>query len=216
MSQKLSPLCQLTSQVSDPNGVMAVPLTTANFQRATEPRKVKVRPLPESLVCKFGSQLVLENWSFLTNVMTSTEMVSVFEQHTKQLIEKTFPERLVTISERDLPFITEELKLLRRQRIRSYRKGSRSFKYLELHQKFDEKLKIEANKYHKKILLEVSEGKRNNSYTALRKLESGYDAYKCSTFTLPYHAEENLTPLQSAERLADYFPIYHRNLSPSV
>ena len=100
--------------------------------------------------------------------MSSTQLVEVFEKQTSALIEQTFPEKTIKISEFDQPFITEELKLIRRQRIRAYRKGGRSSKYIEIAEKFDLKIKLEAKKYHQKILNEVSEGKRNNSYSALR------------------------------------------------
>ena len=156
---------------SDHNGVLAVPLSTAYSQRKAESRKVTVRPLPDSLVFKFGSALVKEDWSFLTPEMTSTELVDVFEKHTSNLVEQTFPEKNVTISDWDQPYMTEELKLIRRQRIRAYRQGGRSAKYIEIAEKFDKKLKLEAKKYHTKILAEVADGKRNNSYAALRKLE---------------------------------------------
>ena len=158
---------------SDHNGVLAVPLSTACSQRNAEVRKVTIRPLPDSLVSKFGSILVKEDWSFLTPKMSSTQLVEVFEKQTSVLIEQTFPEKTIKISEFDQPFITEELKLIRRQRIRAYRKGGRSSKYIEIAEKFDLKIKLEAKKYHQKILNEVSEGKRNNSYSALRKLELG-------------------------------------------
>ena len=92
-----------------------------------------------------------------------------FEKYKTALIEQTFPEKTVTITDRDLPFMTEELKLIRRQRMSFYRKQGRSEKYLELLDRFDEKLKLEAKKYHQKILDEVAEGNRNNSYAALRK-----------------------------------------------
>ena len=106
---------------SDHNGVLAVPLSTACSQRKAESRKVTVRPLPDTLVGKFGSVLVKEDWSFLTPEITSTELVDVFEKHTSNLIEQTFPEKNVTISDWDQPYMTEELKLIRRQRIRAFR-----------------------------------------------------------------------------------------------
>ena len=75
-------------------------------------------------------------------------------------------------------------------------------------------MKSEAKKYHQKILVEVVEGKRKKSYTALRKLESVYNSNKCSTFSLPSHVEDNLTPDQSAERLAEYFSKISQEFEP--
>ena len=160
---------------SDHNGVFVLPITSENSQRKSIARKVQVRPLPESLICKFGSVLVKEDWAFLTPLMTSTKLVGSFENYTRNIVEKTFPEKTVTISDRDKPYMTEELKLLRRQRMRCYIKGGRSEKYLSLLKKFELQMKIEAEKYHTKILSEVAEGKRNNTYSALRKLEFGHD-----------------------------------------
>ena len=147
---------------SDHNGVLTEPITAGNSQRKAESRKVIIRPLPESLICKFGDVLVSHDWSGLQQGMSSTEMVNFFEQETKTMIETIFPEKTVTVSDYDKPFITEELKLLRRQRQRAYRKGGRSAKYLELKSKFDMKIKIEAEKYKQNILSEVATGKRGN------------------------------------------------------
>ena len=190
---------------SDHSGVLAVPLSSENPQRATEARKTKVRPLPDSLIRKFGSILVNEDWSFLSSEMSSTALVDAFEKHSLNLIANTFPEKEVTISNWDKPYMTEELRAIRRQRQRVYIKQGWSAKYLGLKQKFDQKIKIEAEKYHIKIVKEVTEGKRNNSYAALRKLEIGNNDGKRSNFTLPSHVDDDLTPAQSAERLADYF-----------
>ena len=63
-------------------------------------------------------------------------------------------------------------------------------------------------------MTEVAEGKRNNSYKALRKLESGENLGKSANFILPSHSEENLSPLQSAEKLADYFSQISQEFEP--
>ena len=78
--------------------------------------------------------------------------MDAFEGYTGSIIENIFPEKNVTISDRDKPYITEELKLIRRQRMRVYRKEGRSTKYLSLLNKFEDKMKIEAEKYHQKIM----------------------------------------------------------------
>ena len=53
-----------------------------------------------------------------------------------------------------------------------YRKEGKSDRYLLLKNEFDMKIKSEAEKYHKKVLDEVLEGKRYHSYKALTRLES--------------------------------------------
>ena len=183
-----------------------------------------MRPIPSSLINKFGNIIVNQDWSLLEHSMSTTDMVEVFENITGNMVRNVFPEKLVTISDYDKPYITEELKSLRRQRQRAYRKGGKNAKYLEIKSKFDNKLKAEAEKYRLKILAEVAEGKRGNAYGALRKLEFGKNNEKSKQFTLPSHAEQNLSTFQSAEKLADYFsqisqqfdPICTENLPPWI
>ena len=179
---------------SDHNGVLGVPLTHATLNRKSQVRRIKVRPLPESLIAKFGSILVHEEWTFLHQNMSSTEMVAAFENHTSSLVDTIFPEKNVTISNFDQPFITEELKMLRRQRIRIYNKQGRSQKYLEVRNHFETKLKLAAKKYWLRVLQEAASGKSTNSYAALKKLELG-SVEKKFNFTLPSHAEEGLLNL---------------------
>ena len=85
---------------------------------------------------------------------------------------------------------------------------------MDIKQRFDQKLKVEAKKYVQKILSEVAEGKRNSSYAALRKLETGESVSKSSNFTLPEHAEQDLSASQSAERFADYFSKISQEFEP--
>ena len=199
---------------SDHCGVLARPVTTAQSQRQTDIRKVNIRPMPDSLVSKFGERMVTQDWRFLLPQLSPTQLVEEFQNHTSELIRNTFPEKTIKISSFDKPYFTEELRAIRRQRQRTYRKEGRSKKYLELKQKFDKKLKIEAKKYEQKILDGVLEGNKSKFYPALRKLDSGTDMRKGSNFTLPQHADEGLSTLQSAERLADYFSKISQEYDP--
>ena len=108
-----------------------------------------VTPLPDTLIAKFGSVLVLEDWKFLSQNMTSTELVGAFEKHTTNLVNEIFPEKQVTVSDRDKPYMTEELRLLKRQRQRVYTKWGKNARYNELQKEFDIKIKLEAQKYRK-------------------------------------------------------------------
>ena len=140
-------------------------------------------------------------------------MVAAFENYTSSLVDTIFPEKNVTISNLDQPFITEELNMLRRHRIRIYNKQGRSQKYLEVRNHFETKLKLAAKKYWLRVLQEAASGKSTNSYAALKKLELGSVENKVN-FTLPSHAEEGLSPEQSAERLAVYFSKISQEFEP--
>ena len=77
--------------------------------------------------------------------------------------------------------------------------------YLKLKKEFKDKSQLEARKYVEKILKEVKEGKRGCGYKALRKLGSLAGDSITSLYSIPSHVENNLTPSQSAELLADHF-----------
>ena len=209
---------------SDHSGVIAVPITNRNSQRKSQVTKIDVRPMPESLMMKFGQKLANEDWAMLSSELSSTEMVSKFEDYTSVLVNEVFPQKTVSISDHDKPYMTEELKLLRRQRQRIYRKKGRNPEYLSLKAKFDQKLKSEAMKYEERIKNEVIEGNRSSSYSALRKLGGGGKETGYRSFILPSHAEDGLSYQQSADRLAVYFskisqefqPISVKNLPPKV
>ena len=76
----------------------------------------------------------------------------------------------IQISGKDQPWFTEELRALKRSRLREYTRHGKSKKYTELKSKFDKKFEAEFKKYQTKIELEVTEGKRGSAYSALKKL----------------------------------------------
>ena len=102
--------------------------------------------------------------------LTFSEMVDTFQKMTKDLKNIHFPMKRISISSYDKPWITEELKSLRRRRQRIYSKEGRSLAYLQAKNEFDTKLKVAAEKFIAKINDEVTNGKRSSSYSAIRKL----------------------------------------------
>ena len=78
-----------------------------------------------------------EKWKFLSPEMSSTELVDAYENYTLKLLNDVFPLKTVTVSEKDKPYFTEELRTLRRQRQRLYCKGGRSPQYQNIKAKFD-------------------------------------------------------------------------------
>lgn len=103
---------------------------------------------------------------------------------------------------------------MKRRRQKEYQRHGRTDKYLEIKSKFDENLENEKLKYIEKIKNEVSEGKRGSSYPAIKKL--GLRPFETiqESFLLPSHVEQNLTPAQSAEVIADHFSSISQEYSP--
>ena len=110
-----------------------------------------VRPVPESLIIEFSHSLRTVNWSLMLDGSSSSDMVDMFQEMTNELQEIHFPLKKISISSYDKPWITEELKRIRRYRKRLYRKEGRSPSYLKVKDEFECKMKSEVAKYVNKI-----------------------------------------------------------------
>ena len=95
-------------------------------------------------------------------------MVKSFQQTTEHLIKETFPEKKITLYQTDKPWFTEELRLLKRRRLREYSKNGKSNKYYELVEKFESKSREAIHKYKEKIKEQVVTGDRGSTYLALK------------------------------------------------
>ena len=120
------------------------------------------------------------------------------------------------MGQKNLPYFTEELRQLKRRRLRAYTAhGSKNEQYEWLRNSFNSKLENEAKKYRTKIENEVSSGIRGSGYKAIRKLglRPG-ESWKKPELTLPDYIEANLTTQQSANRLADFFSAISQTVEP--
>jgi len=120
------------------------------------------------------------------------------------------------------PYVTEDMKLLKRSIMREYEKHGKSSKYFKLKGAFTQKLHKEVEKYRLKIETEVRNGDRSSAYSALRKLGAHSSEPSKERFELPSHS--GMTAQESAEKLADHFsyismnyePIKMENFSPKI
>ena len=201
---------------SDHAGVQALPRTNLSTSRARPKNKTfQVQRMPESMVSSFGPVLVKESWGCLVDGMSAEEMVDIFQETATGMVNSHFPKKLITVTEGDKPYFTEELKRLRRKRDNIYQKSGKCQKYLEAQNIFQTKLKAESLKYKNRITLEVQEGKRGSGYSAIRSLGDGPAEWdKKKEFIIPAYVEAGLTPQESANRLADYFTAISQTVQP--
>ena len=200
---------------SDHQGVQVLPRTNLAWQGANLREKINVRPFPESQRAMFGVQLQNEDWTSMHNELSSTEMVDIMESKTKNMVDVFFPQKSISVGPADLPYFTEELRKLKRIRLRAYnRHGRRSQEYIHAKSVFEAKLQREASKYREKIIKEVQEGKRGSAYSAIRKLGNRPGETGRPEFWLPAYVEQNLSARQSAEKLADHFSQISQTVEP--
>ena len=138
--------------------------------------------------------------------MTPTEQSVVFEQLMSAKLNQFCPEKEFKLSSQDRPFITAELRKIKRQKSREYIKRGKTQKYKNLDKLFETKYKIEAGKYLNKNLEALRNTNPGQAYSILKKMgaEPG-DCIDANTFTLPNHESENLSDDESAEQIAQHF-----------
>ena len=209
---------------SDHWGVIATPHTNSTIPQKKHIFRKNIRPIPESLLPGFEEKLQQLDFSPVILEPNANQMVEKYQQIVQKIVEETFPLKSIKISDQDKPWFTEELRALKRNRMREYERHGKSAKYFDLKEKFKRKLENEVEKYKLKIELEVTEGKRGSYYPAIRKLGLRPGEVSQPSFQLPQHVENKLSPSESVELLAEYFsnisqeylPLDISNLPPSV
>jgi 5'-deoxynucleotidase YfbR-like HD superfamily hydrolase len=157
----------------------------------------------------------MEGWENIKENMSPTEQTSIFEKILQEKLDLFCPEKTMKVSSQDKPWINAELKTLSRQKSREYNKRGKSAKYRKLFKKFEEKFKIEAEKYLRKNMDALMENKPGQAYSILKKMgaQPG-DCIDNNTFTLPGHEIENLSAEESAERIAAHFAAISQEFPP--
>ena len=96
-----------------------------------------------------------------------SELTARYESYTLSLLDKHCPEKQVFSRVNDKPFMTEDMKIIKRKIMREYQKHGKTQKYFDLKSVFKEKLQNEALKYKKKIMDDVATGNIGHTYAAL-------------------------------------------------
>ena len=201
---------------SDHRGVVYTPHTnTTNPPRAQRVKKV-IRPIPDSLLIEFGEKLTNEDFSSVFIQPTSTQMVSKYQDIMEKMVAETFPLKTITISLEDKPWFNEELRAIKRKRLREYNRHGKSEKYIKLQSQFDKKFQNELQKYKLKIEIEVLEGKRGSSYSIIKKIGLRPGELPQPSFQLPSHVKNNYTAVETAEILAEYFSSVSQEYAPLI
>ena len=166
----------------------------------------KYRPLPESSIKNFGQWITSEDWSVVFNKKTISDKVNAFQSILTEKVDLNFPEKSVRMRDTDLPFITSELKSLDRRKKRAYRKNKKSDKYFQLKREYDLLFKNTASNYFANTVKNLLCSKPGKAYTVLKKLGARPGEFEeLSSFDLQNHVDQNFTPKQSADAIANHF-----------
>ena len=182
------------------------PLDTNSVQKKNDYIERTSRPLPDSGVRAFGQLIIQENWEDIKNEDTTSEQDEAFQKVLLKMLDKTCPEKTVRLRTEDKPFITREIKILDRQRRREYNKRGKTWKYVELNERYLRKLKSATQEFLDKTVRTLMESAPGKAYSILKRLgaQPG-DQVDASSFVIQDHISLGLTAAESADRIAQKF-----------
>ena len=173
-----------------------------------------IRPITTSAVNNISQVFVAEDWKFLNPDMPPTSLVDVFQYYTGEILDTFCPSKTIYTRPNDHPWVTENMKHMKRQILREYERKGKTPKYRQLKNIYEEKLHCGAQKYRAKLENELANGDRKSCYAAIRKLGARPGANDVTSFTLPNHPENNFSARQSAELMASHFANISQDYKP--
>ena len=100
---------------SDHQALIPAPKASKDFVVKREKRTVVTRPLPESNIESFCFELTNYNWENVLGTENVHEKTEAFHFYLRNLFDKYFPTKTVTISNLDKYWMNPQLKQLLRQ-----------------------------------------------------------------------------------------------------
>ena len=152
---------------SDHSVPLCSPHTDPYNPPAREYRTIISRPLPESKIRSFGQWLVDEQWEEIKTEPDPSQKVKVFEEKISKSLDYHFPKKITKFGVGNKPYMTSELKNLKRKRMREYRLNGKSLKYLELAQEFKDKLRKSSEKFLRKNVDSLKDSNPGMAYKIL-------------------------------------------------
>ena len=189
---------------SDHSVPLCIPHSDPSNRPQIEKRTVVFRPMPDSKLRDFGQWITSEKWDEVKSRNSPDEMVAAFEEITSRKLNEYLPSQTVTICPADKPFITKELKILKRKRMREYASHGKSEKYMKLKEEFDVKFLKASKSYMVKNVENLKNSNPAKAYKILKRLGSRPGEQENTTnLKLPVH--EKMSAIEAANSIAKHF-----------
>ena len=126
---------------SDHNGVVVTTRTETDKPVVRQKIARTIRPITSSNIVNMGQVFTAEQWVFMDPELTSTQLTELFQYYTAEVLNTFCPQKTVYSRPDADPFVTENMKVLKRNILRVYEKKGKTAKYFEMKSSFEEKLK---------------------------------------------------------------------------
>ena len=183
----------------DHQTLILAPKASKHFVVKREKRTVKTRPLPDSQVDAFCLELTRYDWRDILDENDVNKKVSQFHKYLRHLLDKYFPEKSVTISNLDKPWITRQLKQLLRQVQRERIKHGKGGKFKKMWSKFRRLKRKRIKNFNADFITELKTTNPSKWYSMMKRL-GGLD--QMSRGNMSIKSLEGLSNKECAEAIA--------------
>ena len=164
----LDPDPDLNGKPSDHNGVLMPPINDINLFPARESKKVTYRPLPKSGINKFGKWIQEQSWEEIYDQQTPSQKAETFQKLLMNMLDEVLPEKQITLTSDDQPWITAEIKCLGRKKKREFWKHRKSTKFQKLKKLVNKKTLGAKKLFYSKYVQNLKQAKPGQWYGKLK------------------------------------------------
>ena len=186
----------------DHQTLMFSPNASKDFVVKRAKRQAKTRPLPASKVDAFCAEMTRHNWENVLNTEDVDVKTEEFHKYIRELLDKHLPEKTITVSNLDKPWMNPQLKELLRQIQRERLKKGKGGKFKEMWSKFRRLKRSRIKNFHRQFVQELKHSDPSKWHQKMKHL-GGID--HMSQGKLIICELEGLSDKESAERVAQSF-----------
>ena len=165
---------------------------------------VKSRPITQSGINAFGRWIVSHNWHELYRCENVHMKAELFQHTLLTKFHEFFPIKIRKFSNDDKPWITEKIKNLDRLQKREFLKNHKSKKWEKLNEEFQERCRIEKEKYYENIVSDLKTSNPSKWYSKYKRM-AGQEKANFSENELNVAELEGIYDKLQSEIIADHY-----------
>ena len=202
-----------TACPSDHNIVFVTPNTNSCLPVKRETTVRITRPLPVVALNRFANWIQHESWTFVYDGADPTDMAARLTFLLDLKIDQCCPARTIKSTNLDGKVRSVTVAQACRKKKREYEKHGNSEKFKRLKKEAKAALKLATTNFIKKQV-EMATKQNNSWFQHVKRTTARPGDTTSSSFTLPKHIEDNLTSLESSNRICEFFSAISKEYTP--
>ena len=193
--------------------VLCEPINNNNINQPIKGTNTKtIRPITTDQLMSFGDWITKENWNEVKEAPTVDKKVEAFDKIISSKLDLICPEKKVTCSVRDKPWINSHIKIVIRDRKREYEKNGKSLKWKALSKKSKELVSKAKKSYVSNILDKLKDTNNGVWYATIKRLGAANGDIQDGNFNIMKHEDKD--DKEICEEIADYFSAISQEYDP--